>query len=60
MIPVSLYKWNRLYLQINVYTYTCVHVTTINEKGAMDLKESKEECIGGFEEKRQEEVVVVI
>lgn len=52
-IQVTLYRLSRLYLRISMYIH--IDITTINEKKAMDLKESKEMSIGGFGEKREME-----
>lgn len=50
-IQVTLYRLSRLYLRISMYIH--IDITTINEKKAMDLKESR--SIGGFGEKREME-----
>lgn len=44
------YKLCRLYLGIYIYKYECA-VTSDKKKEVMNLKESKEEYIGGLEEK---------
>lgn len=44
---------------MSVYTNTYMHAITINEKEVMTLKERREECMGGFEEKEREGINVI-
>lgn len=43
-----------------VYTHTHMHVTTINGKGAMNLRENKEGYMGGWWEKGEERSDAII